>query len=66
MRPFGVEDLDEVIEFALLLEEVGASRFCGRQLEGEVHALMPAVVLRVSGFDPFYGYAEPEPPHRQF
>ena len=51
VRAFGIELPDEVIEARLLLEAIGARRADGLLLEGEVHALMAAVLLRAAGFD---------------
>ena len=56
---------DEVIELGLLLQEAAGGRFGGLQLEGQVHALVAAVLLRVAGFDAFDGDAKPEPPDRE-
>ena len=47
VRPLVVELFDEVVEPGLLLQQVGASRTGGLLLEGEVHALVPAVGVRV-------------------
>lgn len=50
--------LDEVIELGLLLQEV-LSRWLGRfLLQGQVHALMPTILLRLTGLDAFEGDAE--------
>lgn len=65
MGSFSVSDLDEVVELALLLEEVGGRRPGCFQLEGQMHALMAAVLLRVAGLDPLDLDAEPEPPDRE-
>ena len=45
MRPFGIELVHESVEAALLLQAVRAWRTSGFFLEGEVHALMAAVLL---------------------
>ena len=44
--------LDEGIELRLLLEEVLAGRLGGFLLEGQMHALMTAVLLGMTGLDP--------------
>ena len=62
MGSLEVELLDEVIEAGLLLEEVGPCGFGGLLFQGEVHALMPPVLLRVAGLDAFDLDTEPEPP----
>ena len=45
MGPLGVELLDEGIEAGLLLQAVHAWRAGGLLLEGEMHALVAAVLL---------------------
>ena len=62
MRSFGVELLHEGVEAGLLLEAVHARRPGGFLLEGEVHALVAAVPLRLSWLDALDRDAEPEPP----
>ena len=62
MRPLGVELLEEVVEAGLLLEAVHAGWAGGLLLQGQVHALMAAVLLRMAGPDPLDGDAEPQPP----
>jgi hypothetical protein len=62
MRPLAVELLEEAIEAGLLLQAVGAWRAGGLLLEGEVHALVAAVLLGVSWLDALDGDAESEPP----
>ncbi len=64
MRPFIVEAFDEVIELGLLLQEVAAGRLGGLELQGEMHALMASVLLRMAWLDALDLDAEPEPPYR--
>jgi hypothetical protein len=65
MWPLVVVALDEVIELGLLLQEVFGGRLGGLQLQGQVHALVAAVLLRIAGLDPLDFDTEPEPPDRQ-
>src|SRR5438105_4150062 len=65
MRPFGIELTDKGVEAFLLLQAVGAWRAGCFLLEGEMHALVTAVLLRMAGLDALDGDAEPEPPHRE-
>ena len=65
MRPFGIELVDEVVEAGLLLQAVDAGRAGCLLLEGEVHALVAAVLLRMAGLDALDGDAEAEPPDRE-
>ena len=62
VRSFNVELLNEGIEACLLLQAVHSWRTGCFLLEGEVHALVPAVLLRMAWFDAFDGDAEAEPP----
>src|SRR6266851_787626 len=55
--------LDEGIEARLLLEHIRLRRAGGLPLQGEVHALVPAVLLRLARLDPLDQNAEPQPPH---
>ncbi|MGB9069909.1 MAG: hypothetical protein WCC21_15170 [Candidatus Acidiferrales bacterium] len=64
VRAFVVEDLDEVIELGLLLQEIQTRWFSRFFFQGQMHALMTAVLLGMARLDPFD--AEPEPPDRQF
>src|SRR6516164_5426196 len=54
--------VDEVIEPGLLLQEVFGGRFGSLQLQGQMHTLMSAVLLRMAGLDALDLDAEPEPP----
>ena len=65
MRPFVVELLDEGIELGLLLKQVGAGGPRGFFLERQMHALMPAVLLRMAGPNAFDADAQPQPPDRK-
>ena len=49
MRPFVIEFLNEGVELGLLLQDVGAGRAGGFLLQSQMHALMPAVLLRMAG-----------------
>jgi len=43
-----VQLFDEVVEAGLLLQEIGAGRLGGLQLECEMHAFVAAVLLRIA------------------
>jgi hypothetical protein len=53
MRPLVVELLREGVEPRLLLERIRRGRFGGFPLEGQVHPLVPAVLLRLAGLNAF-------------
>jgi hypothetical protein len=53
VRPVQVVVLDVVIEAGLLYEEVLGGRLDGLFLEREMRALVPSVLLRVTGLDAF-------------
>src|SRR5437016_1027100 len=53
---------DEIVELGLLLKEVVTGRLGGFQLQGQMHAFMAAVLLRVARFDALDLDTEPEPP----
>jgi len=65
MWPFGIELPHEGIEALLLLQAVEAGRPGRFLLQGEVHALVAAVLLRMARLDALDGDAEPEPPDRE-
>jgi len=62
VRTLVIEDLDELIEFSLLLKEVCAGRFGGFFLQSEMHALVAAVLLRMAWANAFNADAEAKPP----
>ena len=57
MGTLGVELVQEGIEFGLLLQAVDRWRTGGLFLQGQMHALMAAVLLRMAGPDAFDGNA---------
>ena len=57
MRSFLIELFQEGVELGLLLQDVGAGRTSGFFLQGQMHAFMPAVLLRMAGANPFNGDA---------
>ncbi len=57
MGPFVIEFLQEGVEPGLLLLDVGARWASGFFLEGEVHAFMTTVLLRMTGPNPLNGDA---------
>ena len=59
MRALEVEALLEAVELGLLLQEVAARGTRGLFLQSQMHALMTAVLLRISGFDALDADAEP-------
>jgi hypothetical protein len=65
MRSLGVELVHEGVEAGLLLEAVAAWRAGGFLLQGQVHALVAAVLLGTAWLDAFDGDAEPKPPDRE-
>ncbi|HVO02721.1 MAG TPA: hypothetical protein VMT54_11000 [Candidatus Cybelea sp.] len=65
MGPFGIELGHEVVEPGLLLQEVGTGGPGGFLLQGQMHALVPSVLLRVAGLDALDLDAAPEPPDRE-
>ena len=66
MRALVVVAFNEVIELGLLLQEVFAGRLGGLQLQGQMHTLVPSVLLRMARLDALDRDAEPEPPDREF
>jgi hypothetical protein len=62
VRPLVVELLEKIIEFAMLLQTVHARETSGFGFERKMHALMPAILLRMTGLDAFDGDARMQPP----
>lgn len=62
MRTLLVEDLHELVEAGLLLEEVGGGRLGGLFFQGEMHAFVAAILLRMARLDALNGNAEAKPP----
>src|SRR5579871_902427 len=65
VRPLMVELVAESIETALLVGNVGRGRPAGLGLEGAVHALMAAILLRLARPYPLEPDAHPGPSRRQ-
>jgi hypothetical protein len=62
VRTLGVELFEEFVEAGLLLQAVHAGQAGGLLLERQVHALVPAILLRVTGLDALDQDAETKPP----
>jgi hypothetical protein len=62
---FVVEDLDKFVEARLLLKKIGDGRLGGRFLQGQMHALMTPVLLRMAGLAALNTDPRAEPPHRE-
>jgi len=65
VRALEIEDFHELIEAGLLLEEVVSGRLGGFFLQGEMHAFVAAILLRMAGLDTFNANAQAEPPDRE-
>ena len=59
VRAFVVKFLNEGVELCLLLQDIGASRTGGLLLQSQMHAFVPAVLLRMTGPNAFDGDAQP-------
>jgi hypothetical protein len=57
MGSFVIEFLEEGVELGLLLQDVGARWASGFFFQGQMHALMPAVLLGMTGPDALNGDA---------
>jgi hypothetical protein len=64
MRPVVVVLLDEAVESRLLLQDIRRCWFGRFPLQRPVHALVPAVLLRMAWGDALDPNPEAEPPHR--
>ena len=62
VRTVMIKDLDEFVEPGLLLKEVGTGGLGGLFLQGEMHAFVAAILLRVAGLDALDGNTETQPP----
>src|SRR5260370_20885750 len=65
VRPLVVVDGAERVEAALLLSEGGRRRAGGFRVQGAMHALVAAVLLRLSPLDPLPPNGAPYPPDRE-
>jgi hypothetical protein len=65
VRTFIVELFNEGIELGLLLQQISAGWTSGFFLQGQMHALVAAVLLRMTGPNTFDADAEPQPPDRE-
>src|SRR5580693_3103615 len=65
VRPIIVEVVAKTVKPHLLLGRRGGRRARGLRLEGGVHALVPAILLRRARLDPLQANAEFDPMHRQ-
>jgi hypothetical protein len=61
-----VELLEKIIKLGLLLQTVHARGTSGFGFERKMHALMPAILLRMTGLDAFDGDAQTQPPDGEF
>jgi hypothetical protein len=52
VRALDVELRNEVIELRLLLQKVGTCWLDRLMLQGQIHAFMPAILLRLAWLDP--------------
>jgi hypothetical protein len=59
------EAFDEVIELGLLLQKIAAGRLGRFELQGQMRALVAAVLLRMAWPDALNLDAEPQPPDRE-
>ena len=67
MRTLLVEDLHELVEADLLLEEVGeAAGLVALFFQGEVHAFVAAILLRMARLDALNANVEAKPPDGKF
>jgi len=65
VRTLVVEDLHELVEPRLLLQKVGSRGLGGFFFQGQMRALMAAVLLGVARLNPLAANTEPEPPDRE-
>ena len=58
VRTFVVENIDELVEAGLLLQKIGCGGFGGFFFQGQMHAFVAAVLLRMAWLDAFYTNAQ--------
>jgi len=63
VRAFVVEDLHKLVKARLLLKKIGGRGLGGFFLQGQMHAFVTPVLLRMGRFDPFDADAQAQPPH---
>ena len=63
--PLVVEDVAEGVELQLLLTQRGRRQLTALEFQGQVHAFVPAVLLRVAWVDAVGPNAQLDPPHGQ-
>ena len=66
MRPALVEFFSELIEALLLLQKIRSSGPCRLHFQRTVHALVTAVLFRMTRLDSLELDAKPEPQDREF
>ena len=66
MRALVVEDRNEFVDAGLLLQEVGGCWLGGFFFQGEMHALVTAILLRMASLDALDGNTETKPPDSKF
>ena len=64
MRPLVIVFPAKAIEDALLSREIEPCGACRFGFERAVHSLVPPILLRMAGLDPFRDDAELDPPDR--
>ena len=65
MRTLAIKNFHEIVEASLLLQEVGSRWFSSFFLQGEMHAFVTAILLRVARPDAFNTDAQAQPPNRE-
>jgi len=65
MGPVVIVTRNKRVEAGLLLQQVVGGRSCRLLLEGQMHALVAAVLLGMTGLDAFDRDTGPQPPDRE-